>query len=81
MTRWVLLTGVVSAFQLFTYVYVLTEGGPLHATDTLVYRAYRSGWELLEFGYAGAIAVFLWVLVLLVTRAAAKLLGRGVEYA
>ena len=77
-TRFVFLTGVVGAFQVFTYVYVLTEGGPLHHTDTLAYRAYQVGWERLEFGYAAAITVCLCLVLLVVTRAQVKQLARDV---
>jgi len=77
-TRFVFLTGVVGAFQVFTYVYVLTEGGPLHHTDTLAYRAYQVGWERLEFGYAAAITVCLCLVLLVVTRAQVRQLAREV---
>src|SRR5207253_10551040 len=34
-TLFVLVTGLIGSFQVFTYMYVLTDGGPLHATDVL----------------------------------------------
>ena len=82
-TLFVLVTGIAGAFQVFTYVYVLTAGGPLHATDTLVYGAYRAGWERLEFGYAAAITVSLCLVLFALMRSEFRLLGGGerVEYA
>jgi len=59
----VLVTGVVAAFQVFTLVYVLTAGGPLHATDVVVFRTYEVAWEFRQFGTASALAL-LAVLVL-----------------
>ena len=59
----VLVTGVVAAFQVFTLVYVLTGGGPLHATDVVVFRTYEAAWEFRQFGGASALAL-LAVLVL-----------------
>src|SRR2546422_174425 len=62
-TLWVLATGIVGAFQVFTYVYVLTGGGPLHATDVAVYRIYQTGWEFAQFGSASALALLVLVLL------------------
>jgi ABC-type sugar transport system permease subunit len=76
----VLVTGVIGSFQVFTYVYVLTDGGPLHATDVIVYRIYQSAWEFLQFGYASALALVLFALLLGLTWAQFRLLGRRVEY-
>ena len=53
----VLVTGIISGFQVFTLVYLMTEGGPLHSTDVLVYRIYQTAWEFLRFGYASAMAI------------------------
>jgi ABC-type sugar transport system permease subunit len=77
----VLVTGVIGAFQLFTYVYVLTRGGPLHATETVVYRIYQTSWEFLQFGSASALSVCLFALLFGATWLQFKLLGRAVEYA
>ena len=76
----VLVTGVIGSFQVFTYVYVLTDGGPLHATDVIVYRIYQAAWEFLQFGYASALALVLFALLLGLTWAQFRLLGRRVEY-
>src|SRR3989441_2327222 len=62
-TLWVLATGIVGAFQVFTYVYVLTGGGPQHATDVAVYRIYQTGWEFAQFGSASALALLVLVLL------------------
>jgi len=80
-TLFVLVTGVIGAFQVFTYVYVLTRGGPLHATDVVVYRIYRTGWELQQFGPAGALSVLLFLILFGATWLHFRLLGRRVEYA
>ncbi|MBI4542523.1 MAG: sugar ABC transporter permease, partial [Gemmatimonadetes bacterium] len=55
----VLVTGIIAGFQVFTLVYMMTEGGPLHSTDVLVYRIYQTAWEFLRFGYASAMAIVL----------------------
>jgi ABC-type sugar transport system permease subunit len=76
----VLVTGVIAGFQVFTLVYLMTEGGPLHSTDVIVYRIYQTAWEFLRFGYASAMAVVLFAVLLVVTVVQFRLLGRRVEY-
>ncbi len=80
-TVFVLVTGIISSFQVFTPVYVMTGGGPAHATDVLVSRIYQSAWELQQFGYASALALLLFAILFWVTWVQFKLLGRRVEYA
>ena len=80
-TLFVLVTGIIGSFQVFTTVYVMTGGGPAHATDVLVSRIYQSAWELQQFGYASALALLLFAILFWVTWAQFKLLGRRVEYA
>jgi len=82
-TLFVLVTGVIGAFQVFTLVYVLTGGGPLNATDVVTRRFYETGWASLEFGRASAVSLLVFVLLLGVTWAQFKLLAgrREVEHA
>lgn len=75
----VLVTGVIGSFQVFTYVAVMTEGGPLHATDVVVYRIYQEAWEFLRFGTASAMSVVLLVVLLALTWLQFRWLGRRVE--
>ena len=62
-----LITTVIGSFQIFTYAYVLTGGGP--ADSTLFYVLYlsRLGFEYFKMGYASAFAWVLFVVVLLLT--------------
>ncbi len=80
-TLFVFVTGLAGASQVFTYIYVLTQGGPLHGTDTLAYRTYQVGWQVLELGYAGVIALFVAVLLLPIMRLQLRWLRKPVEYA
>jgi len=82
-TLFVLVTGVIGAFQMFTLVYVLTGGGPLRATDVVMHRFYETGWNSLEFGRASALSVLVFLLLLGVTWGHFKLLAgrREVEHA
>lgn len=71
----ILVTMVIFMFQVFTAVYVMTEGGPLHATDVVVYHIYRNAWEYLRMGYASAMAWVLFAIVFLVTLVQFRWLG------
>src|SRR6266702_492871 len=68
-TLFVLVTGIIGSIPVFTYIYVRTDGGPLHATDVVVYRIYQSAWEFLRFGDASALALILFAVLFGVTWA------------
>jgi ABC-type sugar transport system permease subunit len=57
---------VIGSLQLFDQVYVMTGGGPLFATETLVTYLYARGFEDFRMGYASTIA---WILFLLILAA------------
>lgn len=75
----VLVTGTIASFQVFTYISVMTEGGPLYATDVVVYRIYQEAWEFLRFGTASAMSLVLLGFLLLITWAQFRWLGKKVE--
>ena len=54
------------AFQIFALTYSMTRGGPGYATTTLAMEMYSEGFTSYRLGYAGAIAVILFVIILLV---------------
>lgn len=60
----VIITTTIFAFKLFTQVMVLTEGGPQGSTETLVFLLYKEGFTKMKVGYASAIAVVFFVIVL-----------------
>lgn len=58
---------VIGAFKVFTQPFMLTNGGPGDATNTLVLYLYRQGFSFNDLGYASALAWVLFVFVMLVT--------------
>ena len=76
-----LVTGLVSAFQVFALVVVLTGGGPRSVTDVIAYHVYRTAWERWQFGQASAEAFLLFLLLFAVTWGQLRLLDRRVEHA
>jgi multiple sugar transport system permease protein len=73
----ILVTMVIFMFQVFTAVYVMTEGGPLHSTDVVVYHIYRAAWEYLRMGYASAMAWVLFAIVFVITLVQFRSIGVG----
>ncbi len=63
----ILITITIAAFALFSQVNIMTQGGPLDSTTTLVFQAVRTGFQQQQTGYASAISLVFFVLVLIVS--------------
>ena len=74
----VLVTSLVGSFQIFDTVAVTTAGGPVDATRVIVYYIYQNAFEFFRMGYATAMSVVLFLLLVLVTLLQMRLL-RGDE--
>lgn len=66
-TVFVTIWQTIQAIQLFDVVYTTTRGGPLNATETIVYYLWSSAFKSLEFGYASAVAYGLFAVTFLIT--------------
>jgi len=75
-----LVVGIINSFQVFTFAYVMTKGGPLNSTLFYVYYIYQRAFQFFEMGYASALATILFVVVLLVTLGIFKWSNRWVYY-
>jgi len=69
----ILLAGIWT-FNNFTYIYILTGGGPAGRTDILVTFVYKQGFEYFHFGYAAALSVMLFVIILVLSLAYIRLM-------
>jgi multiple sugar transport system permease protein len=58
---------VIQALQLFDLVYTTTRGGPLNATQTVVYYLWNAAFKQTAFGYGSAVAWTLFVVTMLIT--------------
>lgn len=63
----ILVTITIASLSLFTQISVMTQGGPLDRTSTVVFQAVRTGFEQLRTGYASSISLVFFVLVLIVS--------------
>jgi multiple sugar transport system permease protein len=66
-------TTMIGYFQLFAEPYVMTQGGPLHSTYSLVLYMYEEGFRWWNIGYASAIAFVLFLITLAGTLLQARL--------
>ncbi len=57
----------IACFKVFDLVSVMTNGGPGRATNVLVYHIYNTAFINYEFGYASAISMILFLIVLVIT--------------
>jgi multiple sugar transport system permease protein len=58
---------IIGSWQVFTQVYIMTNGGPNNATLTMVLLLYRKAFMLFRFGYGSAIAWVLFAIIMVFT--------------
>jgi multiple sugar transport system permease protein len=61
-----LLTSMISAFQTFDIVYIMTQGGPLDSTRTIVYTIWEDAFHYFRMGSATAEAWILFIIILII---------------
>lgn len=76
-TFFVLIMLTISSFKVFDLVQVMTEGGPGRSTLVLSQVIYREGIREGRFGYSSAIALVLFLIVLLITVVQFRIQQRG----
>jgi multiple sugar transport system permease protein len=77
----VLITSTIAALQLFTPVYVMTQGGPGRATDVIVYHIYKDAWQKFQIGLASAESYILFAAILLISLIQFRLMRRQLREA
>jgi len=63
----VFITITIAAFKLLIQPMVMTQGGPLNSTKTIIYNIYETGYKFRDMGYAAAMSVVFLVLVLVIS--------------
>lgn len=59
----VLIIKLIGSFKTFDQVFIMTGGGPLYSSETILVYLYRHGFEYFDFGYASAVGVIFFVIV------------------
>ena len=74
------LMNIISALKVFETVNIMTKGGPMNSTNTLVYNIYQYGFQYFKIGYASALGVALMVVIGIFTLIYFKVLSKRVYY-
>ena len=76
-TYLVITLGTIWSFQIFDMVYTMTGGGPGLSTVTLVLTIYNTAFKEYNMGYASAIALLMFILVVIIQAVQKKVLAGG----
>jgi multiple sugar transport system permease protein len=80
-TFFVLVTGVISSFQVFDSIYALTpQGGPQGVTDVVAGRIYYQAFQSRQIGQAAVMALLLFVLLVVITVVQQRWFSRRTTY-
>lgn len=66
-TFFLVVTTLITSFQVFAPIQIMTRGGPGNATNVLVYYMYTAAFSFYRMGYAATISWVLFAVLLIVT--------------
>ncbi|MDX6325751.1 MAG: multiple sugar transport system permease protein [Nocardioidaceae bacterium] len=76
-TLFLLVMGIIGSFQIFTQIYIMTNGGPVDRTTTMVFFIYQAAFKFYDFGYASTLAFGLFAMLFVVTLIQLRLYRRA----
>jgi multiple sugar transport system permease protein len=79
-TLYLAVTGVITSFQVFISVYLMTQGGPNFATTTIAYLIYQTAFQFSDFGLASAQSFILAAMIIIVSVIQFKFFSSDIEY-
>lgn len=79
-TLFLLVISILGSFQVFTQIFIMTNGGPLGRTRTIVWYIYTTAFKDFNMGYAAAMAFALFAMMLGFTLLQFRFLRREIEY-
>ncbi len=66
-TLFLAVMGVIGSLQVFTQIFIMTRGGPVERTTTMVYYIYQAAFKFFDMGYASTLAFALFAITLVFT--------------
>jgi multiple sugar transport system permease protein len=69
----------IGSFKVFDHIYQMTGGGPENGTLVLAYYIYQQGFEFFDVGYASALAMIMFVIVMALTVVQVTVRRKGME--
>lgn len=79
-TFFLVITATIGALQAFDIVAVMTGGGPLNSSKVYVYYLYDNAFKWFKVGYASALSMILFLIILAITAIQVRLSERWVHY-
>ena len=79
-TFFLLITSILSTFQAFDMIRVMTQGGPTDATNTLIYYTYEQSFVALNAGRGAAASLVLFGVMMIITLIQLRFTERKVHY-
>jgi len=76
-----LILGIIGCLQVFAVPYIMTAGGPARSTYYYTMYLFDNAFSFLKMGYAGAMAVLLFIIILAITFIVTKMTAKRVYYA
>lgn len=79
-TLFIVVMSCITDLQVFSQMFVMTEGGPLNTTMTVTYHMYLSAFRFYRLGYASAMSFLLFLAILGISVLNTRIFGGRVEY-
>jgi ABC-type sugar transport system permease subunit len=79
-TFFLTITAIISAFKTFDIVSVMTGGGPLNSSNVYIHYVYQNAFKWFKMGYASALAVVFFIMILIITLIQFRISRRWVYY-
>ncbi len=79
-TMFVVIISCISALQIFSQIYVMTQGGPLNSTTTVTHQIWINAFRFFRLGFASAMSFLLFLVIVAISALNNWLFGGSVEY-
>ena len=73
----IIVIATIGALQVFGSIFILTGGGPVNSTTTVVYQIYSEAFNFGRFGYASALSILFFAIILIVALIQSRYLRFG----
>ncbi|MDQ1914785.1 sugar ABC transporter permease [Paenibacillus sp. GD4] len=77
---YIIVITTINTFQCFALIQLLTSGGPVYSTSTVMYGVYEQAFHLGQFGMASAMGILLAIIIAIISTIQFKYFGSDVEY-
>ena len=79
-TLYIVVITTINSFQCFALIQLLTSGGPVNSTNTVMYYLYQNAFSLYRYGYANAMGVILALIIALFSALQFKVMKNDMDY-